>query len=459
MPATQLKLRRGTAAQHGSFTGSQGEITVVTDDWSVRIHDGTTAGGHAVGGVSSLSALTDVNLTTPPTNGQTLVYDSASNEWKPGAASGGGGGGASYTVNRFLSSGTWTKPENLQFILLVAFTGGNGGNSGSYLGFSSQYDYSPGGYGGYGGFYHEAWITADSLPSSLSVLIGQAGTGGTPPSNQNSYQNSGSSHGSVRFGDLLYLPTGPYQVSGNQYPSDLIYYDNRTDNFTAAATNSGSGSGPKAHDPPMAVRGPWDGYEGVSSSLKMPTAGASGACDATSRQSWYYGPQGSSGGMTFTHPFDPGVAFWPQKPPLLQVANSAQPLYSNQWVYNRRNTHTRSGRAFVDPFDANQTIDGQPYGYDQALAALSNPSEAQVAALQRKHWGDGGGGGGISGVNYYPQNGGNGAFPGGGGGGGCAGAYNYAYAPGSGGNGGACCIWVYNFIVSSNFAFSTANLS
>lgn len=44
--AARVKLRRGTAVQHQSFTGAEAEITVDTTNWSVRVHDGTTAGGH-----------------------------------------------------------------------------------------------------------------------------------------------------------------------------------------------------------------------------------------------------------------------------------------------------------------------------------------------------------------------------------------------------------------------------
>jgi hypothetical protein len=43
--ATTLKLRRGTTAQHSSFTGAAGEVTVDTDKDTVVVHDGTTAGG------------------------------------------------------------------------------------------------------------------------------------------------------------------------------------------------------------------------------------------------------------------------------------------------------------------------------------------------------------------------------------------------------------------------------
>lgn len=44
--AARVKLRRGTSTQHNSFTGAEAEITVDTTNWSVRVHDGTTAGGH-----------------------------------------------------------------------------------------------------------------------------------------------------------------------------------------------------------------------------------------------------------------------------------------------------------------------------------------------------------------------------------------------------------------------------
>ncbi len=43
--ATEVQFRRGTAAQHASFTGAAGEITVDTDDDRAVVHDGSTAGG------------------------------------------------------------------------------------------------------------------------------------------------------------------------------------------------------------------------------------------------------------------------------------------------------------------------------------------------------------------------------------------------------------------------------
>jgi hypothetical protein len=37
--------RRGTTAQHASFTGLLAELTVDTDKDTVVVHDGSTAGG------------------------------------------------------------------------------------------------------------------------------------------------------------------------------------------------------------------------------------------------------------------------------------------------------------------------------------------------------------------------------------------------------------------------------
>lgn len=41
----QVKIRRGTATEHASFTGVEGEITVDTTNDTLRVHDGSVAGG------------------------------------------------------------------------------------------------------------------------------------------------------------------------------------------------------------------------------------------------------------------------------------------------------------------------------------------------------------------------------------------------------------------------------
>lgn len=43
--ATQVKFRRGSQAEHDSFIGATGEITVNTDDFVPHVHDGVIAGG------------------------------------------------------------------------------------------------------------------------------------------------------------------------------------------------------------------------------------------------------------------------------------------------------------------------------------------------------------------------------------------------------------------------------
>ena len=45
MPNIQVKLRRGTATEHNTFTGAEGEVTVDTTNDTLRVHDGSTAGG------------------------------------------------------------------------------------------------------------------------------------------------------------------------------------------------------------------------------------------------------------------------------------------------------------------------------------------------------------------------------------------------------------------------------
>ena len=43
--AKQLRLRKGTATEHNTFTGANGEVTVDTTYKTLRVHDGSTVGG------------------------------------------------------------------------------------------------------------------------------------------------------------------------------------------------------------------------------------------------------------------------------------------------------------------------------------------------------------------------------------------------------------------------------
>ena len=45
---TVLQFRRGTTTQNNAFTGALGEITYDTTVDTLRVHDGSTAGGFAM---------------------------------------------------------------------------------------------------------------------------------------------------------------------------------------------------------------------------------------------------------------------------------------------------------------------------------------------------------------------------------------------------------------------------
>lgn len=68
--STQLKLRRGTTAQHSTFTGASGEVTVDTTKKTVVVHDGTTAGGTPL----ALEALTIKKDSSAATGAALMPY-------------------------------------------------------------------------------------------------------------------------------------------------------------------------------------------------------------------------------------------------------------------------------------------------------------------------------------------------------------------------------------------------
>jgi len=67
---TQVQLRRGSTAQNNSFTGAAGELSINTSNSTIRVHDGSTAGGSELATVASTSNAT--NLTTGTLNSARL---------------------------------------------------------------------------------------------------------------------------------------------------------------------------------------------------------------------------------------------------------------------------------------------------------------------------------------------------------------------------------------------------
>ena len=58
---TQVQFRRGNTAQHSTFTGANGEITINTDSYTIVAHDGATPGGFPA--ISSLNTTLSGNAT------------------------------------------------------------------------------------------------------------------------------------------------------------------------------------------------------------------------------------------------------------------------------------------------------------------------------------------------------------------------------------------------------------
>jgi hypothetical protein len=80
--AKQVQFRRGTTAQHSSFTGADGEITVDSDKETVVVHDGSTAGGFPLANLKTaqeFSATQNFNATTL-TDSATISWDASANQ-------------------------------------------------------------------------------------------------------------------------------------------------------------------------------------------------------------------------------------------------------------------------------------------------------------------------------------------------------------------------------------------
>ena len=63
--STALQFRRGNTISNSTFVGAYGEITVDTDLWQIRIHDGINVGGHVISGAGSMGANGPIGPTGP----------------------------------------------------------------------------------------------------------------------------------------------------------------------------------------------------------------------------------------------------------------------------------------------------------------------------------------------------------------------------------------------------------
>lgn len=261
--ATQVKRRRGTAAENAAFTGAVGELIVLTDTKRVAIHDGTQLGGYtvpnakdvqdnamkygAVGGTANAITLTHVVPRTAHTAGAevifkptannsgavTLAVDSiagtkalekmvngtstalSANDLRNGVVARaiydgtryqlqgtGGGSVVSVKTQVFTASGTYT-PSTGMLYCEVKCTGAGGGGGGIINGTAPE----AGGGGGAGGTAIKIFSAA-TIGASQSVTIGAGGGGGSTGG------TNGSNGGNTTFGALL-TGTGGLGGKGN----------------------------------------------------------------------------------------------------------------------------------------------------------------------------------------------------------------------------------------------------
>jgi hypothetical protein len=82
--AIQVKFRRGSAGQHGSFTGANGEITVDTTNKTLRVHDGVTVGGTRLAKFSEIATANLLSVTTNvvPQSNVTLDLGTSTKRWR-----------------------------------------------------------------------------------------------------------------------------------------------------------------------------------------------------------------------------------------------------------------------------------------------------------------------------------------------------------------------------------------
>lgn len=299
---TELKHRRGTTAEHSTFTGAEGEVTVDTTKDTVVVHDGVTAGGVPLAKESdiptgALADLNEVNASTIADNsvgaaelnvpgngaaGQYLASDGdGTMTWTTLAA---GGGFSNMQV--FTSPGTWTNPGDVEKVkVTVVGGGGGGGNCNSIPGPQAKQRQAGGGGGG------GAAIEVIPFPSGTNVAVtvgGESGTssfgayvsatGGTTGASISNVNSSVLAAGGTGSGGTINLPG---QVGGY---ADAAWGNN--DGGDSLIGHGGyhvlAGPGPVSYNPGPPTRPGQPGYgyggggSGAATGMPFPGAGGNG---------------------------------------------------------------------------------------------------------------------------------------------------------------------------------------
>lgn len=104
-------------------------------------------------------------------------------------------------VQIFTADGTWTMPDNVKVVQVIAIGGGGGGGSGGNDTSDS------GGGGGAGGTIVEQWFDASELSASYAVVVGPGGAGGAAKATTGD-GNAGTAGTASTFGTTLVSAPG-----------------------------------------------------------------------------------------------------------------------------------------------------------------------------------------------------------------------------------------------------------
>jgi hypothetical protein len=221
--ATQVQFRRGTTTENNAFTGAAAELTVDTTLTTVRVHDGTTAGGVALVNVNAAQTVTNKtfgNANTWQGNAPTLAYGGTGDSLT--AVQGGivystdaeMAIGLAGTAGQVLTSGgtaapIWVTPSSLTVGTASTATSANNINGGSAGYLVYQYDtddtrFIQPGLTGYvlqstGASTAPSWVTSDLTIGSTAVTLGTTET---------DFEGLTSLDGTTGLTSLFTTPTG-----------------------------------------------------------------------------------------------------------------------------------------------------------------------------------------------------------------------------------------------------------
>ena len=305
---TQVNLKLdATYYDHtGTQLSTQAIGTVFDNGTFSSITGFTTAGTAAVGISAAYVDLTfTMTATANVTSGIAFDIDTILLQTSQGA-----GGGQSFLVtDTFTSSGTWTRPTGVDYLVAVVGLGaGGGGQRGALTSRTSSLGTAEGGAGGGGGAYAIVRDLYVGGVASISVGIGAAGIGGTahtfskPRSpdagSANTYNENasgGGDGGATTFGTFLTIGGG--QGSGrNAGTASSTVFDWATSTAGLGAANTSGSSGSVGNVGGSAAMAAFSQLSYLREGTAAGAAGSAGSVSITGAGSVIGASSGAAGG-------------------------------------------------------------------------------------------------------------------------------------------------------------------